>query len=528
MVSRRSIKGVSRTLIVAAVIVIVIIAGIGAYYLLVPPEEAREQTLIIGTTQAAMNLDPAIGFGYPNYFIDNFVFEALTEWKLPDTVEVEPELATEWTVSDDLMTYDFTLRQGVKFHDGTEMTAEDVEFSIERAKGLGGALVSVYLDDVDHVDVLDTYKVRIYLTKPTVLLPKIFGCGLCSCIVSEEAVIQAGDDWGKTVLVGTGPFKFVEYAEGEKMVFERFDDYWGPKAKLEEIIALVELDPTVAKMSLERGDIDVFYLDPLMQDIPALQANPDIEWQGHPTEHLRYIAFNHNFSVFQDKRVKQAIYYGINRTRVLHLGYMGEGNVATSMMNSYITPFHEPVLKESDYDPEKAKALLTEAGYPNGFQTTLLYTDHYEGAADHDAAVVIQDELAKIGVDVTLDFADWATFLTKRPASPMVLAGYFPGYLDPENALILLLHGVYGWNRMWGRWNNTRFNELGYLGKVETDLDKRIEIYDEAQEIVADELPVIPLRETSRHIFYRTWVKNLTLYPLIFADDITFANVYID
>jgi peptide/nickel transport system substrate-binding protein len=288
--------GVSRTVLVGVAIVIIAIAGIGAYYLTRPSPTEVDQVLIVGTMEAPMNLDPVMGYYHSDIITNFLVFESLTEWIVPECLDVEAELATEWTLSDDGLTYDLTLRQGVKFHDGTEMTAEDVEFCIERAITLGAdwssIMGAVYFADIESVDVLDTYKVRLNLKRPNVMIPKILAFGIMASIYPKAAFEAAGDEWGKTVLIGSGPFKFVEYVEGERLVFERFDDYWGTKAKLDEIILLVDMDPTVGKMSLERGDIDVYYKEPLLTDIPALKANPDIEWQGYSSGRVRYLLFN--------------------------------------------------------------------------------------------------------------------------------------------------------------------------------------------------------------------------------------------
>jgi ABC-type transport system substrate-binding protein len=212
----------------------------------------------------------------------------------------------------------------------------------------------------------------------------------------------------------------------------------------------------------------------------------------------------------------------------VEVGYKGEGEVVYSMMNSMIEPYYKPVLEKYKHDIDKAKALLTEAGYPDGFEITLLYTDHYEGM-DLDAAVLFQDDLADVGIDVTLAFEEYGVYREKAKTMPLLLAGWFPDFLDPDNTMMMTLHGLYGWIGGQGNygWNNSRYNELGYMGKAETDIAKREDIYDEAQAIHADELPNYPYRECMKNIFMRTWVKDLDLYPLIWAEDESWKEAYL-
>lgn len=525
MMSRRSIEGVSRTLVIAAVIVILIVAGIGAYYLTRPSPPEVEQTLIIATSTDPLTLDPAHSIIVAERFVLNLVFDNLLELKPPGFVEFDGQLATEWIPSEDGMTWNFTLRQGVKFHDGTEMTAEDVKFCFDRFLEAGGPAI-VFFSDIDYIEVLDTYRIRVHMKNPNAYIQRAIAMSVCGAIYPKKACEEAGDDWGSKVLIGSGPFKFVEWVPGERVVLERNDDYWGKKPKLEKIIYLIDMDSTVGKMSLENGDIDVFQETLLHADIPTLKENPDIEWQGQPTGHTRFLVFNQNTTILQDVRIRQAICYGINITRVFELGFHGDGNITYSMVNVKDPIFYKPSFEKYKYDPDKAKDLLTEAGYPNGFEIPLMYTDHFE-ATDMDAAVVIKDDLAKIGIDVTLDFEEWAIFSQHAARAPMYMSGWLTGSFDPEENLMLVVHGEYGYLRRNLHYNNTELNELGYLGKSETDIQEREEIYDDAQDIVADDAPLYPLKHTIRYIFYQKWVEGLEFSPILDGDDLMWVDVYL-
>jgi peptide/nickel transport system substrate-binding protein len=527
VISKRSILGVSRTLVIVAVVVVVIVAGVGAYLIIQPPAEAAEQTLILGTTENPRNIDPSVDASIGTVLITNLVFDSLLQFETPDCVDVVPELAAEWTVSADGKTYEFTLRQDVKFHDGTDLTAEDVKFGIERALDLGAPLRSFYVD-IEQMEILDTYRIRIQHKNPTALFPKIMAMSIHAAIIPKNVIEQAGDDWGKTVYVGSGPFKFVEFIENEKIVLERNDNYWGKKPKLEKIIMLLNMDPTTAKMALERGDIDVFYERPLSIDIPSLIADPDIEAKSHPTHHLRYITFNFNApGPHHNKLVRQAICYAIDPERVWEWGYKEEGQITYSMCNPIVTPYYKPVFEKYKYDLDKAKALLAQAGYPDGFEIEAVLHTALD-PLDPDAMLVVKEDLAKVGIDLTVNVEELGAWYEKILTTPMSITGWATSVADPEWCMMATLHLDYGYiNPWWINWNNTRYTELGYLGKAELDLATREEIYDEAQDILAEECPVYPIKASSRWVFIRNWVKDFTFYPSHWTDDISFTDVYI-
>lgn len=523
-------KALSKTAIVIMVVVVAI-AAVGATYYYISTRPKVEQVLIIGTTSGEVDtLDPAVGVADITYWISTLVFDSLLRWKPPDCTEVMPWLATNYTVSLDAKVFEFTLRKGVKFHDGTPLNATSVKESLERVIELEAPL-SFYLADLDRIEVLDTYKLRIYLKNPNIAFLGTSAMGLVGAVVPKAQAEAAGDNWGKTILIGSGPFKFVEWVKGDRIVLERNDDYWGPKPKLDKIIIKIIGDPTTARMMLERGEIDMFYKYPLATDIPVLKDNPDIEWQVCPIGYHRHLFLNQRIPPLNDTRVRQAIAYAINVSRVVEVGYKGEGPISYSFLSTWQKPWYKPVFEKYHCNYTKARELLAEAGYPDGFAIDLYYTPTHWDVMDRDAAMVIKDELAKVGITVTVHEVEWATFLDMMYHDGSLMAMDIDAWVsdspDPEHGMMMDIHPEYGFDCETLAWNNTRFAELGYLGKATTDLQERIRIYHEAQDILAEDVPIYPIKDSNVYVFYRTWVMNYTLYPNPYMDGYSFAYTYI-
>jgi len=516
--------------IASIIIVLLAIACVGGYFLwtkLGPSQPSVEQTLIIGTTTSVDILDPATGGSWPTYMVSNLCFDTLLGLKTPECVEVVPELATEWTVSNDSKTFSFIIRQDVKFHDGTPLTAESVKKSLEYVITKAGPN-SFFLDDISSIEVTSTYQMRINLKNSDIgFLSKLAMNGLVFPILNADAANAAGDQWGKSVLIGSGPFKFNESREGERIVVVRNDEYWGQKAKLDKIIISLFANSATARMALESGEIDMFYRNPNPDDAIALKANPIIETQSLPGS-SRHLYFHLDVPPMDNVLLRKAIAYAINVTRVWQVGYKGEGTISYSMVPDYMVPYYKPTFAKYAYDPGKATELLNEAGYPTGFSTKLYYTTNWS-PMDIDAALVIKDDLAKVGINVEIVMEEYAVFSADlyNGVMPMDIDNWAPDYPSVDNVIMQAIHPDYGWDATAVNWYNARFVELGYLGKNTTDENARKLIYDEAQDIMAEEVPVYPLVFRPGYVFYRSWVKGFVFYPMAHSDKISFVNTYI-
>lgn len=512
--------------IIAIVILVAVIAGTTVWYLTLPSSPSDLDTLVVGTTATVDILDGTQGYSWPTYFVLSSVTDSLMQWKLPETVELAPMMATEWNMSDDVKMLDVTLRTDMKWHDGTPITAEDVKDHYQRC--IDNVQEAYFFEGMDHMEVLETYKLRFVLKEPDATFPVMLAAGGHSFILSAKAAEESGDDFGKSVVIGSGPFKFVEWIKGDRIVLERNEEYWGAKPKLKKIIFKLMADPTTAKLALESGEIDMFYQYPQSTDIPVMKANSDLNWQAEQTGYHRFIVFNQNVPPFDNKLVRQAISYAINLTRIFEMGYKSDGVISYSMIDNSIVPYYKPVFDKYLCDPEKAKELLTQAGFADGLSFDFYYTPTKWDANDGAAALLIKDDLEQVGITCTVKMVEWAAFKEiQDDVIGMATKGWIQDYPDPDD----VMHMVISWQSTSLNWEDSerdRFDQVGLEAKGTVDPLTRETYYDEAQEILAEECPIYPIKCSNRWVFYRTWVKDFVIYPNVYADDISFRNCYIE
>jgi peptide/nickel transport system substrate-binding protein len=464
------------------------------------------------------SLDPQQGLGFVTNLIASCCFDSLVGWKTPECTEIAPALAESWTASEDAKTFEFTLRDDVYFHEGTHLTADIVKDSIQRTIDLETPM-SFFYADIDTIEVLDTYSLRITLKNPDWTFLGTLAMRLLGAVVPREIAETAGEAWGISIIVGTGPFKFVEWIKGERCVLVRNDEYWGGKPTLEKIIIKLIADPTTARIALEAGEIDMFARRPHATDIPILIADPDIEWTSVPTGPHRHLSFSQRVPPMNNTLVRQAISYAIDLSKVNTVGFKGTGTLSYSYMPSIHTPFYKPTFEKYKHNDTRALELLAQAGYPDGFSIDLYYTPHWD-PADADVALIIQEELAEVGIDVTVHMAEWGAFLELLyPADggactvPMAIDYWISDAPTPEHSLMLALNPDYGFDGLTWGWTNDRFSELGYLGKGTTNITEQIAYYHEAQDILAEDAPIYPFVDITNYVFYRNWVKDFVFYP---------------
>ncbi|MBQ2615909.1 MAG: ABC transporter substrate-binding protein, partial [Synergistaceae bacterium] len=261
-----------------------------------------KDTLVVADQYDATTLDPIGHNDYPTSRACSHIYDTLV-FLNPDGT-LRPGLAEKWEFLSDTA-YKMYLRKGVKFHNGDEMTAEDVKFSLERANTPAGSHIHTYSQDLDHVEIVDPYTVIIHLKK--VNYP-FFSSLVHSWgnIVCKKVVEAAGDDYGMNP-VGTGPFKFKEWAKGDHYTFERFDDYWGNKAKFQTLIVRSIPEPTNRTIELETGAVDIAYPVTTIE-LGRIQDNDELELQRKVIPSTTYMGFNVHKAPFDDVRVRKAIF----------------------------------------------------------------------------------------------------------------------------------------------------------------------------------------------------------------------------
>jgi oligopeptide transport system substrate-binding protein len=414
-------------------------------------------------------LDPAIGYDWNNWSIIKSIFSGLMDYK-PGTTELTPDLAESYSISDDGMTYTFKLRPGLKFHNGRAVTSADVRYSIERAvnpktqcPGAGYFGTIKGYDDVaagkttslSGLATPDDMTVVFTLTRPDATFLHIMAINF-AFVVPKEEVEKYGADFGHHP-VGTGTFKFVEWKLGQKLVLARNKDYHiAGVPYLDQITFEFGQDPTVALLRLQKGEVDL-----LGDGIPPAQflqvtsdpANKDL-WVAGAQMNTDYITMNVKVKPFDNLKVRQAVNMAINKARVIQI-INGRAKPANQVLPPSL-PGYDTAHQGYPYDPAKAKALLAEAGYPDGFSTTLYATDI---DPQPRIAQAIQQDLAGIGIKADIKSLSGAAVIEAggtEGQAPMIWSGgmaWIADFPDPSDfyTVILGCAGAVkgGWNWAW-------------------------------------------------------------------------------
>lgn len=419
------------------------------------------------------------------------IFERLTDFA--EDGSVVPLLAEEFNPIDD-RTWEFKLRQGVKFHDGTDFTAEAVKLSLERLIDPDFASPrAVVLNMISEVIVEDDYTVVIKTAEPFAPLPAHLAHNAGSIIA--PSALEEENNGGKTVdenPIGTGPFVLEEWARGSEIKFKKNEDYWGTKASVDTMSFIVVPEQSTRMAMLESGDANAAQIG--SSDVRHMEGVPDIELTRIVSTRMDYLGFNMGVEPFDNKLVRQAISMAINKNDIVDGILDGQGTAAVGPLAPTVVGNYQG-LTPLGFDVEEAKALLEEAGYADGFKTTLYVNEGNKERAD--IAVLIQSQLAQINIDVDIQSIEWGTFLEKTGAGEheMFILGWTTVTGDADYGLYALfhsdMHGAPG-NRSF--YTNERVDELLDLARSSTDQDERNEAYKELSEILVDEVPMVYLQ----------------------------------
>jgi peptide/nickel transport system substrate-binding protein len=533
-------------------IIVALFCGIlifGVFSGCVEEEVDEEMVLIFAMSGDADKLDPAdVTDGESISRMDN-IFEGLVEYTSGGT-DIQPALATDWDVSDDGLNLTFTLRQGVKFHDGTDFNADAVVFSFERQYNTTHeyhdygewAYWGYMFSDIDYVEKVDDddYKVRIVLKKPNAAM-------LTSLAMFTVAIVSPtnAEEWGEDAFkypVGTGPFKFVEWVKDDHITLERNDDYWREPAKLDKLIFRVIEDPSARLLALQAKEIHgMEYPDPASFDL--IENDDDLQLLTQAGMNVGYLAMNTGygyvdanengvkdddepweqtdgyFEPLTNRSVRLAINHAINKSAIVENLYKGTAIVAKNGMPPFMLGYNDDV-EDFAYDPELAQDLLTQAGYPNGFNSTLwvMPVSRPYMFDPPKIAEAIQSYLAAVNINVELYQVDWSTYLeeTENGQHPMCLLGWTGDNGDPDNFMNVL----YGANSASigtagnvAFYNNTDVQEYLTDALQNYDPDTRADLYEMAQEQIHEDAPFVYLAHATQNIVFLKEVKGYVLNP---------------
>ena len=362
--------------------------------------------------------------------------------------KIVPSLAENWDISDDGLEYTFHLRQGVKFHNGNDFTAEDVAYTFHRMLTVEGGVNTEFIDQIkganellagetdtlEGVEVVDDYTIKVTLKEPFAgFLASISSPGVS--IYDSEATEAAGDQFGMdpAVTVGTGPFEFSSWSFNNQLVLTCNEDYWKGASKLPGVVIKIIPDTETQSMMFESGELDILDLDYAADSVDRFtETYPDQIVQG-PRVGIVYFTMNFNKEPFQDVRVRKAVQMSIDRQAILDALYGGRGQVEQGIFPHGLIGFN-PDQEEIKYDPEAAKALLAEAGYADGFDMEIA-ADSSASDTMTMALEIVSDQLAEVGIRAEIKNYDESTWLETRKSGELgsFMSTWSADYNDPDN-----------------------------------------------------------------------------------------------
>lgn len=447
-------------------------------------DSETKDTLIWVQGADITSLDPHQGKETPAVSFTDNIFDTLTQ--SGENGAVQPGLAESWEQIDDV-TWKFKIREGIKFHDGEEMTAEDVKFSLDRA--IASPAVSYIVDFIDTVTVDGDYEVTVVTKAP--YAPILSNLAVPFSAIVPKHLIEA--DEANFVLnpVGTGAYKFVEWKQGDSAKLEANEDYWQGAPKTKNLQMKVVPEAAQRLIAIETGEADLAY-DIASNDISRVEENSDLQYFAAEPLSVWYISMNMNKEPFNNEKVRQAIRYAIDSDSILQAVRYGNGQVASSIIPPAAFGYTDKALAYN-YDVDKAKALLAEAGYPDGFSTTLWVNENQERT---EACQIVQDQLKQIGIDVKISIMEFGTYIEQTSAGEhdMAYFGWTCSTSDADYTYYSLLHssqqGAPG-NRSFI--NDPEVDKLVEEGRATVDPEKRLEIYGQLEEYIGPISPNAPI-----------------------------------
>lgn len=486
-----------------AIVTIAFAVVLGLSSSVVAQVRADRNELILGHKDDAQSLDPRKGRIIPDRRLTTLIYSSLVRATAQGIV---PDLAERWEIPSPTV-YVFHLRRGVRFHDGSELTAEDVKYTYDTIIDPAfGSPDQATFRVVRSITAVDKYQVRFELREPSAP----FLSGLIRGIV-PKAYAQANPANVNLRPIGSGPFKFVEWVPNTRIVLEANKDYYGGAPKIDRLTLLPIPDTTVRVLQLETGEIDVvFSFAPSTQILKAIAGRKYnvYELKGSTAN---FVQLNVNRKPLDDKRVRQAIAYAIDRKQIARFIYL---NMSVSGASPILpsSSFYEDNVEKFDYNPDRARQLLREAGLADGFTIEL------ESVADLERqqySELIQRQLARVGIKVNLKPREAVTIIRDWVTANYDMITFGLGNEpDPDTILYRRFHSSMippaGVN---ANYKNPRVDQLLDEARRTTDPNRRKQLYSQAQKIIVEDVPIIILTYGPEHIIAHRRLRDATYDP---------------
>lgn len=459
-------------------------------------------SVVYGMTQDLASLDPHVDTDAGTRDVVFNLYEGLV--KPTSDGGFIAAVASDYTISDDAKTYTFTLRDGITFHDGTPVTIEDVKYSIDRYAEIQGES-SAFSSLVDSVEVQDDKTLVVNLKESySEFLPM-----MTIAIIPQSNEDPAGNP------IGTGPFKYVSYTPGQNLELEKYDGYWQegvPSLDSVEFKFIADVD--TAFVELQAGTIDILKYLTAAQAETLGDEDYNIVQGSMNLVHAMYL--NSAYEPLSKTEVRQALCYAVDRDAINNFIFGGKSHIIGSHMIPAMSKYYEPEAETVySYDPEKAKELLADAGYADGFDLEITVPSSYSQHVD--SAQIIADELSQVGVNVTLNQVEWSTWLQdvyKGGNFQATVIG-FDGTLAPSD---WLKKYVTDDAKNFMHYSNTEYDDVFNTAYTTVDDDVKVENYKKAQMILAEDAAAVYIEDPANLVAVSKKFGGYTFYPTAAED----------
>jgi peptide/nickel transport system substrate-binding protein len=498
-------------------------------------QETPGGTLVAALVAEPTSLDPNQLTDINSMRLVRNIYDGLTRFE-PGTFNIQPALAESWDIAEDGLTYTFKLRQGVTFHDGTPFNADAVKFAFDRmldpehpSYDTGPfPFATFYFGAIDTTEVVDESTVVMHLKQPYAPLLNTLAVA-CGLIVSPEAVKAQGKAYAQNP-VGTGPFKFVSWEPNQRVSLEANAEYWDGAPKLQNLIFRPIIEEQTRFTELLSGGVN-FIVDVPPDNIAQITGDPAYQFVEQPGPHIWWVTINTAMKPFDDVKVRQAVNYAVNKETICADILQNTGDPAHTVVPPAIEWAYNPDAQSYPYDPEKAKQLLTEAGYPDGFETTFWVTASGSGMqSPKTMGEAIQANLADVGIKTSIEVAEWGAYLNLYNAGMSDKAGlaemsWMFDTGDPHTVLPLNFYKDAYPQFNTGHYTNDRVDELLHQAAISLDQEERGKLYKEVQQITSEDAPWIFVDHAKQNAAMTANVKGFMLNPSFL---LTFKDTYIE
>jgi len=493
--------------------------------------------LVFASGGQPVNLEPGNITDGNSIYVQQQIYDRLIDFE-PGTTELVPALAEEWSVSDDGLTWTFTLREGVKFHDGTDFNADAVVFNVNRwwdpefeyGYRDAGRLYEIWSDLfggykgteeslLQDVVATSPTTVDFVLSQPFAAFPAALASGYFG-IASPTAIQEAGADYGTPsgAAIGTGPYTFGEWRSGDRITLAANPDYWGADGlpKEEQLIFTFVEDPAARLAQLRAGTVD-FTVDLTPDQLAEIEGDANVEPVYRPSFNVGYLALNPSYEPLSNPEVRQAIAMAINKPEIVQAFWGELGQTDAHFVPPSMEDYRSDAVTDYEYNPDQAKQMLADAGYPNGFDLELWYMPVSRPYFPNPKPIAeaFAAELSTVGINVSLQTKDWGAYLEDRNTPPgfqAFMLGWTGDYGDPDN--FLYAHFGPGSTEDIGKWENQEVFDLLNQARAEGDTGARAEMYARVDEILFEEALRIPIVHSQPLLAKRSNISGWDPSPL--------------